>query len=261
MNEFYGLQAGFGPPIGLETLHELKRRSWEIVRLGVDHDYPRVDDLRESIVQVHRAGLLPLVTVDNPRQMFWTPPGTSIELCNEPMYNWTLANYREALSEATAVARYRKHPLWVGCIPNTNKEHLAWLAEIIHVVDASVGISIHRYPQDNDDWPSTPRGDWRSRIEEVCALRKVIGERRFAVTECGRHTARMPRTWFRRRSLTDARVVRYAAWEFEFWRARGAEFVCWYQLNDGPSDYFLDRYGIRRVNGEWKPVSLVPEKR
>jgi hypothetical protein len=44
--------------------------------------------------------------------------------------------------------------------------------------------------------------------------------------------------------------------EWEFWRIQNAAFAVLYQIVDGPDpDNAEDRFGIRRLDGTWKPVA------
>jgi hypothetical protein len=81
----------------------------------------------------------------------------------------------------------------------------------------------------------------------------IAGQRRVACTEFGHHTAR--RRHLRlgllrpRRRLPEATVAGHIVYDYEFFRERACLLAALYQLNDGPSDRPVDRYGIRRADG------------
>jgi hypothetical protein len=109
--------------------------------------------------------------------------------------------------------------------------------------------------------PSRPHAGFASREEETNWIRATTGGRPFAITECGWSTA--PRCWgwwiFRQcRRWTDDQVLLAAVDEYALWKDAGAELMVLYQINDGPSDTRLNRYGIRRADGSWKPVAELP---
>jgi hypothetical protein len=57
--------------------------------------------------------------------------------------------------------------------------------------------------------------------------------------------------------LTEEQVAQEFENEMMFWGAQPqVKAVCWYQINDGNDrKNELHTYGIRRFNGEWKPIA------
>ncbi len=152
--------------------------------------------------------------------------------------------------------------VWAGVISNLNTRGVQWLRE----ADPStwpdgVGVSLHWYPHGSG--PAVPHPGFRSRQAEVDALTAIVAGRPWAVTEFGYHTARrrVTRTvWgfevpVGYATWTDDEVAAHAAYEWQFWEAQGAVAAFWFQLNDGPTDHFEHKFGIRRVDGSWKPVA------
>jgi hypothetical protein len=77
-----------------------------------------------------------------------------------------------------------------------------------------------------------------------------VGPRAVVCTEFGYHTAPA-----RPLTLTDEDVADAVEYDLGFYQARNVQLVCLYQLNDGPGDSYLDKYGVRRLDGTWKPVA------
>jgi hypothetical protein len=92
-------------------------------------------------------------------------------------------------------------------------------------------------------------------------LRMIAFGKPLARTECGRHTAPDSRRYgifnLRKQSwqLTDTQVAEDNSKEIFFDTGWGVELTTIYQINDGPNDVALDRYGIRRYEtfDDWKP--------
>jgi len=83
----------------------------------------------------------------------------------------------------------------------------------------------------------------------------------FAITEIGWHTAtqqRKAKHFFRRErfAFTDIDVKDFAEWDLDLGLTEGSELYTWYQLNSGPGDDALSRYGIREFDtfNKAKPV-------
>jgi hypothetical protein len=126
------------------------------------------------------------------------------------------------------------------------------------VVEGDYGISYHRYTNGQDMMNPQPGMD--SRESEMEELTSIARGRPLARTECGRHTAPDSRSYgvFNLRKetwqLTDEEVARDNGEEIAFDVLWGVQFTTIYQLNDGPDPAVaLDRYGIRRTDGTWKP--------
>ena len=90
--------------------------------------------------------------------------------------------------------------------------------------------------------------------EEVTALRDIIGNAVVSVTEFGYHTGARKKWGFWSTRWSDVQCAAFAKREWQFWAQQtGVESAYIYQLNDGPTNTTLDRYGIRRLDGSWKP--------
>ena len=60
------------------------------------------------------------------------------------------------------------------------------------------------------------------------------------------------------KTRTDRQVAASVMWDIQFYTERAVTVAAVFQLNDGPDPHKMEhRYGIRRVNGELKPVALA----
>jgi len=261
-----GLQAGFGELLGASTLLVLRERGVQLVRLDCQASSPMATGA--LVREVLDAGMVPYPIVREAAQLVDLPAGTHVELMNEPDLNGPkAADYEAAVHHVSRHAEGAGLHLWAGCVSNLNQRGLRYLRDA-HVErwPASVRVSVHRYP--NGDSPMTPHSGFRSREDEVEILLDLIGDREWGVSEFGYHTAPRPVSWLERlfgrrpRSWNDADVAAHVAWEWAFWEAHGATGAVLYQVNDGPSagsarPAALDTFGIRRLDGSWKPVAAT----
>jgi hypothetical protein len=269
------LQAIFhAESIGHALIAELQERGVE----GIRADCQKLADGRTLISahqvdaitrEVRAAGLHCLTTVYTADQCAFLRSGDHVEFRGEPdighpgNYADTQpippAEYRRLLFEFHAAVAGRGIQVWAPAIANLNTRGLEWLAAADPASwPADINVTLHSYP--HGETPTVPHPGFRSRDHEVEVFRRIIGRRPFIVSEFGYHTA--PRVTRRilgipvqRRRWTDDQVAEYVDFEWRFWDGHGATGAVLYQLNDGPSDTTLDRYGIRRVDGTWKPVA------
>jgi hypothetical protein len=126
-------------------------------------------------------------------------------------------------------------------------------------IPAGASVAVHRYP--NGQSPSNPHEPFETRREEVAAVLSLVGTRDVWITETGRSEGPgwLRRFFFQKIEfwLTEEQVADYMEAELRLW----AEFprvkaVVWYQLNSGADRRNeLHNYGIRRVDGTFKPVA------
>ena len=57
--------------------------------------------------------------------------------------------------------------------------------------------------------------------------------------------------------LSDDTVAQHITFDLTYFRDRGCLLAAVYQLNDGPTDTAIDRYGVRRVDGTPKPAATA----
>jgi hypothetical protein len=185
--------------------------------------------------------------------------GYAIEIGNEPDiacpgYADHPEDFAEAIRQCLEAARAHQcpGPLITGGIANLNDRGLRYLSRMLKAPSMpadGVTIGFHRYPEAGHG-PLAPHDHFQSRDDEWAAFQQLVGTRPTACTEFGYHTAAShPQT------LTDQNVAESVLWDLRFYDARQVGLACIYQLNDGPTDTWINRYGVRAQDGTWKPVA------
>lgn len=249
----YGINAGFGEPIRheLPLLHTLRFQS---VRHDVQlHQSPAtIEALRQEFIGTT---LEPLWII-RPEQLRWFRAGERVELLNEPNFYLSAPAYASLWNQIAADAAARQIHVSVGSISNLTRPVLDWFRTAWSQMTTRPSlVSIHRYA--TDAGAQGPHQGFASRLEEVRALRAIIGETPFDVTEFGYHTARRLRWKFWPTRWTEAQTAAFIRYEWEFWQSVGVRRAYVYQLNDGRGSTHLDHYGIRRIDGTLKPSATA----
>jgi hypothetical protein len=284
-----GLQVGFGSLVGVATYEELRAKGVDAARIQSRRERGEAARTPVEVAEMHAevvaGGLRPLTTVWYPDEVLDLPPGADIEVGNEPDLEGPDPDvYATQVQAIYEVAKPLGLAVWAGVVSNLNDRGFDYLRAVVPLLPEGVNISVHRYP--HDDWrhllrgtpaPLVPHKGFSLRVEEVDALRWVIGDRRWGVSEFGYHTA--PRTLsgldnllkllahrygasevnelLKQLQWTDEQVKDYVACEWVFWEQQGAEFAMLFQINDGPTDgenVSENHYGARFHDGTWKPV-------
>lgn len=250
------LHAVFNEPLPQATFDEVRAFGFDGVRIDAQRTEGEVA-VRALVDPALEAGLWPLVLVTDGRWLDWLPPGVAVELRNEPdLEGPSPESYRQLLLGMRELCEARGVELWAPAISNLLDRGFAYLEAIADALPPQV--SIHWYP--HRPWLPLAGHEGRTREAEVDRLRAIIGDRTFGVSEMGYHTAHVCTGWWlwrRCRALTDAEATANLRSEFAFWAAQGAAFCTLYQIHDGWGDGPLDRYGIRAVDGDWKPQADV----
>jgi hypothetical protein len=245
------VQTHFDALVGRDTLNALKSFRFSIARIDA-----QASDLPTTLAMIDEAeaaGLRPLVIVRDGVQLEQLPDGIDVELKNEPDLNGpTPAVYAQFVSEAAKIAHRGRQTLWVGAVSNLNRRGLEYLKNLGEL-PADVGVSVHRY---GDGTFENPHDGFPSRDAEVAALRAIIGDRPFGVSEFGYPKHRYGWGPFSGQ-ITPEHAALFIRQEIAFWRRHGAAWSIVYQLNDGPTDSRADRYGIRAFDGTWRPAARV----
>ncbi len=240
-----GLQVAFNEPVALELLQTLKAKGVDLVRL--DYQKTALADLVAWIAPVLEAGLVPLVIVSKPDQITALIPcdvRVALELGNEPdLEGPDPHTYAVNLSACALAAKAAGLTLFGGAVSNLIPKALDYL-KAIGPFPEGVGVSVHRYAP--GDLALAHHAEYASRTAEVLALRAIIGDRPYGVSEMGYHTDP---------SQDDAQCSAQIAAEWAFWEGlpQPPAFVCLYQLNDGAGQTALDHYGVRYLDGTFKP--------
>jgi hypothetical protein len=236
------LQAGFNAPVGGGTLTELKNLGWQVIRLDVQQTDS--DTANYMVYEVMIAQLRPLVIVRDAAQIrAMGVPDIDYELRNEPdLEGPSPADYRQLMIAAARATQDIGARLYVGAVSNLNDRGFAYL-HAIRPFPEGVRVSVHRYGDGTFD---DPHSGFANRENEVRWLQAAIGDLPFAVTEFGYPDG----------DMSEEEAARRIRVEFEFWAGK-ADFACLYQLNDGPRNFAIDKFGIRRIDGSWKPSAYV----
>lgn len=182
----------------------------------------------------------------------------AIEIGNEPDiacagYSEHPEDFAEAIRQSLEAARGAGFlgPLITGGIANLNNRGFRYLATMLSApsMPDDVVIGFHRYPEAGRSMLA-PHDRFESREDEWQMLREIVGLRPVACTEFGYHTAQA-----RPLTLSDEDVADAVLFDLVFYEDRGALLGLVYQLNDGPGDDWMDRYGVRTTAGVWKPVA------
>lgn len=191
-----------------------------------------------------------------------------IEVGNEPDlahvdYRTRPADFAIAVQQTFDAVRAAgfSGPVVSGGICNLSRASLTYLERVLNQgLPAEVVIGFHRYPKGLT--PENPQDGFASRDAEWQELQRLADGRAVACTEVGHHTApRKYRIWGLipwKKRLSDDEVAAHVVFDLAFFKSRGCLLTAVYQLNDGPSDAsHLDRYGIRRRDGTWKPAAAA----
>jgi hypothetical protein len=179
----------------------------------------------------------------------------AIEIGNEPDiavpgYAERPEDFAEAVRSCHFAARAARFtgPILSGGISNLNTRGLRYLRRMVEsgaLPEDDLTIGFHRYPEAGRG-PLAPHDGFDSRADEFETLLTITDARPLACTEFGYHTADV---------LSDEGVAASVLWDLGFYESRGVELAVVYQLNDGPGETWMDRYGVRRLDGTWKPVA------
>lgn len=183
----------------------------------------------------------------------------ALEIGNEPDiacpgYAQHPADFAEAIRQCLDAALTQHFHGWFvsGGIANLNDRGFRYLTAMLQAPSmplAHVVVGFHRYPEAGRAMLA-PHDQYRSRHDEWRTFRAVAGPRPVACTEFGYHSApSKPIT------LTDSDVADAVLWDLNFYEERSALFAVVYQLNDGPTPEWIDRYGMRTTAGVWKVVA------
>ena len=190
-----------------------------------------------------------------------------IEVGNEPDighmdYRTRPADFAQAVVQTLAAVRRAglDGPVISGGISNLSPRRLAYLEQMTAAgLPSDVVVGFHRYPHGLG--PQVPHTGFPNRDAEWGRLKSIAAGRQLACTEFGHHTARRSYRLMRviplRRRLSEHTVAEHIVYDLTYFRNRGCLLAAVYQLNDGPTDTPIDRYGIRRADGTPKPAAAA----
>ena len=236
-----------------EWAKTIAAKGWMRVRVE-GTDYVRVNE------QCARAGLKPLWILKTPEEVQLVPPGSEVEILNEPNFTMSPSAYQALVRSWLPALEAKNCIIYAGCVSNQSKADHAWIHAALSGLPAHIRASGHRYPGTNQD-PNIAKKGYTNRAAELAGWLSAINGRKFAMTEIGFHSAPWTTGWWfwrKRGQRTDGEILAFLHAEYTRYLTAGAEFVITYQLNDGPSPSYLDHYGIRTLDGVWKPQADLP---
>jgi hypothetical protein len=190
-----------------------------------------------------------------------------IEVGNEPDignvdYATRPGDFAEAVRQTHAAVRAAGFPGPVvsGGVSNLSPERLDYLQQMVLAgLPADLVVGFHRYPHGLG--PQEPHPGFASRDAEWARLQSIVAGRTVACTEFGHHTAKRKYLFWGfiplKKRLSDEKVAEHVVFDLTYFRDRGSLLAAVYQLNDGPTDTAIDRYGIRRADGTPKPAATA----
>jgi len=275
------INAGFGEPIGITDLLLLQQLGFH----GVRQDVP--EGREEVLIREFadpRINLRPLFLVNGGKMTEGAPEAGrratflsllmyemgiegEIEIGNEPniaesRYKNNPSYFRESFSTAREILdrdpRLTEQRLVVGGIMTTDRGGLEYLSEVVRGLPVKCHIGYHTYRTTTK--PSVPQKGFSTREDEFTELISIAGGRELWNTEIGWHTAKSKTGLFGCRSvqLSEYQVFDYLKEEARYNEHAGAKVFTVFQLNDGLSDHYEARFGIRRVNdSSLKPSAQI----
>ena len=247
---------------GYERLHPL----FLIAGGRMTRDHPRAGGpawTRESLRQHAEDVCRKLDELD----YFDRPDPPALEIGNEPDIGVALWKDNpkllgETFAECYATVRgfTQRSVVLTPSVSNLNQRGLAYLRKMLaRGLPTGATVAVHRYPNGRD--PTNPHLGFETRDKEIEELVRLVETADVWVTETGRTEGPdrvrqlfLPDLEFR---MTEEEVSAYMEAELRFWAGvPRVKTVTWYQLNSGPNpDDPLDNYGIRRLDGTFKPVA------
>lgn len=276
------LNAGFGEPLGVQFLKTLPRRGF----VGIRQDIPNSAVAEPLLREIADAHLHPVLLIGGGKmnsspstiamlaeyvaliaqRLGLTGRKPALEIGNEPDIAPGYADHPEQFAEAVCLAHERvqavsdRFLVVTGGISTTGRANLDYLKRAIEYgLPEDVVIGYHTYRTTRQ--PQEPLKGFLSRDAEFAELKRIAGGREIWNTEIGWHTAQStirfgPMKMCKRKiQFSDEQVADFAEREVHLNAAYGSLGLVWFQLNDGPTDNYEDRFGIRRLDGTWKPVA------
>ena len=262
------LTAGFGEPLGSETLALIRRLGF----CGIKQDLPdavhqdavwrelETESWLKAILLAKPVHIDQLSAVVHEMRTRGLVQRTAVEVIGEPDTNdQTAPGLHAALMRVLAIT-YPDITWVLGGVSGLHKRGVEFLkATMAAGVPHEVVVSVHPYRTTRT--PDDPFY-FRTRADEFAWLKTIADGRRIWSTECGWHTAPHLYTscFFiqRTRTWTEDQVETFTRRELALHRDAGIEVFAWFQFNDGDLPEFHEHhYGLRRLDGSLKPVADV----
>lgn len=261
-----GVHAGFGECLGADTLDLLATWQPDCLRIGIEPDKHPLEAVLDEmigrpwtpIVCVDlRLAVAPIVAYAQSHLATYI-----LELGNEPnLHDYTPRAYADyvaaQLKDALDLGLPRDR-IAVAAIPNCATDTLRWLDAVMGLLspvdpDRTLLVSFHRYARilAGRQVLALPHTHHHSRAREFDALTTAAHHRGLLCTEFGFDSGARDSRGHDVTMQTDEQA-RLCARELEWMDAHNVKAAVWYQLNDGPTDQFIDRYGLRAFDGTVK---------
>ena len=143
-------------------------------------------------------------------------------------------------------------PVLSPSVSNLNKRGFKYLETMLDEgLPEDCAIAFHRYPHRGD--MQIPHPGFDNRYQQAAKLVELAAGRDLWLTETGLAEGEHKGG----RIVTEDDVARAYVYDVEFWsQFPSVKAHTLYQINDGPNrTNELHRYGIRDIDGQWKPVA------
>lgn len=222
---------------------------------GSTDAYGWVRDHAERVLGALVAGLTPAEVAASHVEVFNEPTGTSgvKTSAGDPV---TRDQYVEGITAVAEIALRVGYTgrIWAGGLANLSRSVFDWYRETVPRLPSTVGVGFHGYPwgtqTQHKPWPP-----YRTWPEAIGALQQIAAGRLVASSENGQHTAEEQEAGIfgRRVRRTDEDIRAWWVERLQMEQACGLAFSVIYQWIDGPTDTFIDRFGLHREDGSRKP--------
>lgn len=270
---FHGIRQGIPVGLGVEGIVELCQvisgkpavvilAGWQAAGHGWDEVYRHAPLSGDEVYQeAHRlAWAMKRADLDGSRWL--------IEPGNEPDLTDPISQRPELCRERVLAALQGLRDEGAGNklitpgVSNLNKGggH-DYLIELLAGLPEEIAGGIHPYrthvrPEEKFD-------GWDKINDAVWELRQAQPRRSWGVTEIGWHNGPQFKgwgPWKKEWRFSAEDVAAFFTWEHDFWARERAIVFVWYQLNDGPEDTAMDRYGLRTIDDKDKPAADAARK-
>jgi len=181
----------------------------------------------------------------------------AVEIGNEWDIDYSPSEASDAWSRVASMTSGLDITLVTGGISSLSDTALDWLARALPKPPwwQDLVCGFHAY---NGNQPINPT----TRRSELSKLHETIGFRSAWNTETGWHQASkskdFPLCWQKKPGLSEDQVLGNLSTDVAIHLEAGIMVYTVYQLNDGPRDTPIDRFGIRAYDGRWKRQAFLP---
>lgn len=272
------LNAGFGDPLGQETLRLINVLGFSGVRQDITTD--DAEKIQTLVGEFASSPLKPIFLVghgyaeDMPQRLAaraaivgkyvleFGIAGAAIEMVNEPdlsqMYRRRPDYVAQLVRMVTASCPGVR--VVIGGVCGVTRSNVDYIRKVIASgVPDDVVLGVHTYRRATPlTPPDTPCPGFSSRQEEMDALRTVAQGHDVWCTEVGWSTETVTTGFWifsKKKRLTDEQVAINLRREFSILKACGLDVATLFQIHDGITDQ--ERWGIMRADGTLKPSATI----